>query len=146
MSAIWPLRLFGPVFFGRAPVAYFRRLVPAGGVFLASFSRLRFLPLFVDSLRFLVFAALSSRRYLSLSCTSRVGRHSVALPRCVPRFCDFCKWPMRPSGCVSPVSSTRFFKPCCVIVPLASPTFRRCGIFRCRRFVLRPRFSLCGFL
>ena len=44
---------------------------------------------------------------LSHSCTSRVGRHSVVLPRCVPRFCDFCKWPMRPDCCVSPVASPR---------------------------------------
>ena len=43
----------------------------------------------------------------SLSCTYRVGRHSVALPRCVPRFCDFCKWPIRPDGCAPPVASPR---------------------------------------
>ena len=71
------------------------------------FSRSRFLPVFVASFCFLVFVAPLSPPDLSLSCTSRVGRHSVALPRCAPRFCGFCQWPMRPACCVSPVASSR---------------------------------------
>ena len=65
---------------------------------------------------------------LSHPCTSRVGRHSVVLPRCVPRFCDFCKWPMRPDCCVSPVASSR-----CCLPGLPSPA------------VLLFRFSLRSF-
>ena len=58
------------------------------------------MPVFVASFCFLVFVAPLSPPDLSLSFTSRVGRHSVALPRCAPRFCGFCQCPMRPDCCV----------------------------------------------
>ena len=79
------------------------------------------MPVFVASFCFFVFVAPLSPPDLSLSCTSRVGRHSVALPRCAPRFCGFCQCPMRPD-CCAPRS-----RPPGVVYPIFQALLLRCS-------------------
>ena len=75
-----------------------------------------------------------------------LSRCLVALPGFVVFVNVPCVLTVASPGRVFPASFTRFFNPCCCVVPLASPTFWRYGVFRFRCFVLRPRLSLRCFL
>ena len=144
MNAICRLRLFGPVFAGAGACC----------VISASCPCQRRLPQFVFQVascagfRCFVFWFSLLPRAPPICLPLLLPGSGVILSRCLVAFpgFGFCRWPMRPDCCVSPVASLRCRLPGFSTPVVCVSAIWRCGVPRFRRFVLRPRFFLCDFL